>query len=102
MKNGPVTITRPLPGIKDAEGAYTKVESPSISIDSILANQLEALARVSKQLLQQSKGFVLSKDEIQSLATCIKVTMDLKARENELLEGLSDEDLEKLSNQENS
>lgn len=74
------------------------VDSPkNLSLDDILERQLLALHRVTRQLTLTSATGAMTKDEIMSLATCIKITMDLKARENELLEALSDEDLEKVA-----
>jgi hypothetical protein len=66
-----------------------------ISLDLIMEKQLQALYRVTKQLARSSI-LGMTKDEIQSLATCMRVTMDLKAKEKELLDNLSDEDLEKV------
>lgn len=86
-------------GVKDEKGAFVpipKVKPEELSLDYILERQLRALDQVTTQLLGMSKG-MMTKDEIQSLATCIKITLELKARENELLEALSDEDLEKLA-----
>jgi len=80
---------------KDMDSLITS----EISLESILNRQLHILNRVTKQLsLSSSSG--LTKDEIQSLATCIRLTMDLKAKENELLDQLSDEELEKLKEDE--
>lgn len=101
-----------VPGVKDDKGAYVpavvgafkyegplaiKEPDPEVSLDDILGKQLLALARVTKQLVMASSGGGMTKDEIQSLATCIKVTMDLKAKEKELLDTLTDEELEKAA-----
>lgn len=92
---------------KDASGAYTKSPAPSpepqpvvadLSLDAILNKQLLALERVTKQLLISASGGAMSNAEIQSLATCIRTTLELKAKEKELLDFLSDEELEKASN----
>lgn len=80
---------------EDGSHDMDSLVSSEISLDSILNRQLHILNRVTKQLsLSSSSG--LTKDEIQSLATCIRITMDLKAKENELLDQMSDEELEKL------
>ena len=68
-----------------------------VSLDAILDRQLLALHRVTKQLASLSVSGQMTKDEIQSLATCIRVTMDLKAKEKELLDKMSDDDLEKVA-----
>ena len=65
-----------------------------LSLDSILRRQMEALDQTTTQLLHKSKG-IMTKDDIQSLATCIKITLELKAKEAALLADISDEDLAK-------
>ena len=68
-----------------------------ISLDSILKRQLQTLQRVTKHIANSSLVGPLTKDEIQSLATCIRLTMDLKEKENEILDRMSDEDLANLT-----
>jgi hypothetical protein len=92
-------------GIKDSNGAYLPQEPASkpapekpvdTNLDNMLYLQLETLARATGALHGASyRG--LTKDEIQSLNTCIKLTMELKAKEKELLDNLTDEELEKLA-----
>lgn len=103
-------MKRSIPGLKDEHGVYVnapvkepeqvKVQAPDpdLSLDDILKRQLLALNRVTVQLTTRSASGDMTKDEIQSLATCIKVTLELKAKENELLDTLSDEELEKAAN----
>lgn len=94
-------MTRSIPpgqGNKDAQGAYLPVDPPPSDIDlaSVLDRQLLTLWRVTQQLAKDSaRG--LTRDEIQSLATCIKITMELKAKENELLDRMNVEELQRLS-----
>ncbi len=97
---------------KDENGMYIKEEPPKtaapppaltvqdVLLDDILKRQLTALSRVTRQLVLSATAGYMTKDEIQSLATCIKVTMELKMKENELLEALTDEDLEKIAKNE--
>jgi len=90
---------------KDSNGAYLPQEPApkpapeeliETNLDKLLEKQLKALSKVTSMLfLASSSG--LTKDEIQSLNTCIKLTMELKAKEKELLDGLTDEELEKLA-----
>lgn len=102
-----------MPTIKNARGEYVWVDPPTPptapeerfmpqkitgSIQDILDTQLLALQRVTQQLVKRSSTEAMTKDEIQSLATCIKVTMELKAKENELLDSLTDEELAALAN----
>lgn len=96
---------------KDRHGAYLPADPvPStpnegdvtpkrgLSLGEILDRQVLALERASIQLLRASSDASgLSKDQIQSLATCIKVTMELKVKENELLDNMSTEDLLKIT-----
>jgi len=89
-----------VPGVKDDNGAYVptpKTVKPPLSLDRILEDQLTVLNEVTLQLLGKSKLSNFNKDDIASLATCIKVTMDLKAKEKELLDTLTDEELEKAA-----
>lgn len=101
-------MTRSIPpnqggSTKDGNGAYLPPqpalppEQPPSDIDlkDVLDRQLLILWRVTQQLARAS-ATELSKDQIQSLATCIKITMELKAKENELLERLSPEESEAL------
>lgn len=88
---------------KDLNGLYEKetptpkpIEVPlSGSLDDILHRQLCALERVTRQLVTRSSSGTMTKDEIQSLATCIKITLELKSVEGDILEGMTDEELEK-------
>jgi hypothetical protein len=91
--------------VKDDSGAYlpsymvgtaSQAAPKDVSIDSILERQLQALDECTTQLLGKAKSGFLTKDEIASLATCLKITIELKERENDLLKNLSDEDLKKL------
>lgn len=92
--------------MKDVKGQYLKPpeappkapEAPLTgSLDDILARQLTALERVTRQLVLAASSGSMSKEEIQSLATCIKVTLELKSVQNDLLEELSDEELRKAA-----
>lgn len=103
---------RSIPGYKDENGCYVKepsltasppindsalsfVPDPEASLDDLLKRQLTALDRVTRQLTLKSVTG-MSKDEIQSLATIIKLTMELKVKENELLDSLDDDALIKM------
>lgn len=105
-------MKRSIPGLKDSTGAYCPPEGakkdtprvsapavdPDLSLDDILKRQLTALNRITIQLTTRSASGDMTKDEIQSLATCIKVTLELKAKESELLDDLTDEELYKAVN----
>ncbi len=103
---------RSIPGAtKDAQGMYTPVAAPlktedapsvappsptlDINLDKILEKQLTALDRATSFILAKCSSNP-TKDDIQSLATCLKLTMELKTKEKEMLDELTDEDLESL------
>lgn len=98
---------RSIPGYKDENGCYVKASevlpvdifspTPDVSLDDILKRQLTALDRVTRQLTTKSSTGAMSKDEIQSLATVLKITMELKIREKEVLDDMDDEDLKKAA-----
>ena len=88
---------------KDALGAYIKeapvpqpepLPSTPDSIDALLERQMLALDRVTRQLVIAASTGVMTKDEIQSLSTVMKLTIELKERENELLDGLTEEQVQ--------
>ncbi len=88
---------RTIPGVKDGTGAFLPPERPEPparlgGLDEILKRQLLALERVTIQLVTRSSSLSgLTKAEIDSLATCIDITLKLKAKEKDLL-GALDED----------
>lgn len=98
--------TRRIPAIDLAKASIVDkaLEQPSLpprpivvsdaSLDNILNRQLLALERVTLQLLTSANSGKMTGAEIQSLATCIKITLELKSNEKELLADLSDEQLE--------
>ena len=91
-----------LQDVKDDTGAYLPREKPGVTpapgtLDDILKRQITALDRVTRQLTAKITAGDLTKAEIDSLATCIEVTMKLKSKEKELLDTLSDEVLESLA-----
>jgi hypothetical protein len=66
------------------------------SLDAILQLQLAGLSRLTRSLVRDITAGVITKETPNQLATCIKVTMELKQRELELLEQLTAEDLEAM------
>ena len=68
-----------------------------VSLDDILGRQLLALSRVTRQLLGRSTSCDMTKGEIESLASCIEITLKLKAKEKDLLDSMSTEELEKIA-----
>ena len=64
-------------------------------LDDILKRQLVGLARLTQHIVTEISIGTITKDTPQQLATCIKITMELKSKERELLQDLTDEELEK-------
>lgn len=92
----------PLKSEKDSSGAYVKelpkTEEPVPSVtpgtlDDILNRQITALERVTRQLTTKATSGDMTKADIDSLSTCIEITIKLKAKEKDLLDNLSDEEL---------
>lgn len=96
---------------KDANGAYLppeqtpslppapeveKPQVPRLSFDDILRLQWLALERTSQKLARDSVHG-LERDQIASLALLTKLTLDLKSKENEILERLTPEELAELA-----
>lgn len=73
------------------------MEAPRGSLDDILKQQLAGLERLTKHLVSEITAGNITKETSTQLATCIKITMDLKAKEKEILDGMSDEELEKAT-----
>lgn len=66
-------------------------------LDEILRRQMLGLEQLTEQLVAQIEKHEITKDTPNQLATCIKITMELKAKENDMLGEMSDEDLELLA-----
>lgn len=100
-------------GLKDENGIYVrqtpaKVEEPvlttvkepiasDISLDDLLSKQLLILYRETQRLLMESSSGILLEEHQRALVNYIKLTKELKKDENELLDKMSDEDLERLA-----
>lgn len=67
-----------------------------ISIDKLLTDGLLGIYREVKNLLYLSAKGKLGKDSARDLRDTVKLLFELKDREKDLLENLSNEDLEKL------
>lgn len=110
------TPSRKIPGsTKDENGIYQTLNKPSStestshntedalpyaptkSIEAILKQQLAGLQRLTQILVGDICKQIVTKDTAQQLSTLIKLTMELKGKENELLDNLSDEELKTLA-----
>lgn len=69
-----------------------------ISIDDLLGKSLLILYRETRHLLGSSKDNKLSKDDAACVRDNIKLLQELKKREQEVLDELSDEELEEVNN----
>ncbi len=79
----------PVPAVRHPKG-----------LDEILEIQIEGLARLTQLIVQEITGRNYTKDTAQQLAICIKVTMELKAKEKDLLDKLSEGELEAIADKE--
>lgn len=99
--------------LKDEHGAYLPLEGPSksvevpkshspspsdTSLEEVLGRQLLALERITRHLATKATDNTMTVPEIGALATLIKITMELKAKENELLDKLTSEELKASAN----
>ncbi len=98
------------PPLKDERGAYVKPEPPApkppysepalgdVTLDDLLARCIRILRREVKNLEESSSGgSKLSKDQSNELRENVKLLMELKKREKELLDALSDDELDRMA-----
>ncbi len=89
--------------IKKAEEANpSSVPSASFpepaSLDMILKMQMSGLTKLTKLIVSDIYALNITKDTPQQLATCFKITFELKKAEKDLIDELSEEELEKFAN----
>lgn len=70
-----------------------------ISIEHLIDNGLAILYREIKNLMVLSASGKLEPEDARDLREHLKVLFELKARENDLLKGLSDEQIKQLVDQ---
>lgn len=75
------------------------VSSNDISIDRLLTDGLLGIYREVKNLLYLSAKGKLSPTDAKDLRDTVKLLFELKDREKDLLENLTNEDLEKLKDE---
>ncbi len=83
------------------QSAVKDVASTDISIDRLLTDGLLGIYREVKNLLYLSAKGKLSSSDAKDLRDTVKLLFELKDREKDLLENLSNEDLEKLKDESN-
>lgn len=112
MTTRTIITTNPPQTLKDEQGAYLPLTGSSggagsaakpteeyypspadTSLSEVLGRQLLALSRITRHLATKATDNTMTVPEIGALATLIKITMELKVKENELLDKLTDEEL---------
>ena len=94
-------------GVKDESGSYIK-ETPvsvavedvtvvDLSLDSFMEKYLHLLHRETKALFLEAAQGKLSRDSSQSMRDNLKLIMELKKQEKQLLDNLTDDELKKLA-----
>lgn len=95
---------------KDAKGSYLppegapRSETPSdplpkdINLDDLISKHLLILYRETRSLMVESASGKLSKDSAISMRDNMRLLFELKKKERELLDNLTDEDIVKLLN----
>jgi|SRR5579859_6734086 len=96
--------------LKDENGQYLPLpiskppkkhrdpKASDISLDDLMDKHLLLLYRETRMLLEESSGGKLSKDSANSMRENMKLIVELKKKEKELLDNLSNEELEELKN----
>lgn len=95
-------------GIKDENGMYLKLSSKvkeadapdfiDFSIDDLIKRGIRSVYGILKAIEQDVGTGAPSRETVASLKDVMGILKDLKKDEKEYLEGLSDEDLQKLAN----
>ena len=92
LVHGPV-ITVPIPGVKDDSGAYV-VQGKDLSIDSLMQEGLAAIHGVMQACRREAANGNPSRGSVQNLKDAMAMLHQLKEKEAEILEHLTDEELE--------
>lgn len=90
--HGPI-ITVPVPGVKDDSGAYV-VQGKDLSIDKLLREGLAAVHDVMRACRREAANGSPSREAVMNLRDVMAMLNQLKEKEKELLDELSDEELE--------
>lgn len=89
-------ITVPVPGAKDASGAYV-VQAKDLSIDALMQEGLAALHDVMKACRREAANGNPSRESVMNLRDAMAMLKVLKESEKDLIEELTDSDLEKIA-----
>lgn len=93
--SGTRIVVRTIPGTKDGSGAFMP-ETKDLSIDGLMKQGLEALHDVMRSCRQEAKGATPSRECVMNLRDCMAMLHQLKEKEQEILEGMSNEALEEV------
>lgn len=98
-------------GEKDENGIYVKVtpkppapvpqgleSDRGTSIDTLLGKGLYSLDLLMKNILEQISSHTYDRETIMNLKDAMSMLHELKKREQDLVDNLSDDDLEALAN----
>lgn len=83
-------------GRKDADGKFHTAPPPNLSIDEQLGMGLEAISYIIVDIHHKAKHDQWEREDIQNLKDVMTMLSDLKKKEADLLEQLSDEEVQKL------
>lgn len=87
------------PGLKDEAGAYIKEPAkPPKSIDGLLAEALMNIERIMDTISMKAAARATEREDVQSLKDLVSLLQDMKEKERELLDSLTDEELEAKAN----
>ncbi len=99
-------MTKKIPGmLKDENGIYVKEPvsrpapdqpDPDLSIDGLLKKGLLGIDRSLKYILEEITAGKVDRETTGVLKDCMTMLHELKKKEKEILDSLSDEELEKL------
>ena len=94
----------PVPPPKEVEAVKNmgSIESPrGVSIDDLLFRGLYALDLMLKHLLHEVTTHAYTRDTILNLKDVMGMLQELKKKESELIDNMSEEDIKKLLNETN-
>ncbi len=104
MSNSHRTIVKTAPpAVKDASGSYTptRVEPEAVlssttdtSIDDLLGRGLATIERILRSVQIDASTGSPSRNSVMNLKDCMGMLLELKEREEDLLDGMSPEELQ--------
>ncbi len=96
MSDNRRTIIKTIPGEKDPSGAFV-VQVKDLSIDALMKSGLEAIYGVMKACKQAAQSGTHSREDVQNLKDVMMMLKDLKQHEDDLLNEMTPEELEKAA-----